>query len=246
MRRQRAGLRSARRSQRSDVKSGAMACPFVLTALGVMWLLASQSDGQVREPASQQERIIDAIGEMMQHTQRVRGNNPDVADLALEADRHLRWLLNNAKRWVPATAGEGSALRESLERMTTALRDVAQDTNTVKLRWEAIRDDLAEKVAYCRQHGLAATRQVRVVTKRNGTTEIKGMEVLYVEKFFASDANAKPVQFRGFSSPAVDELAPGRYLFWAKEPGAGGKSGERKEARVGVTSTGEAIEVLVP
>jgi hypothetical protein len=246
MRRQRAGLRSARRSQRSDVKSGAMACPFVLTALGVMWLLASQSDGQVREPASQQERIIDAIGEMMQHTQRVRGNNPDVADLALEADRHLRWLLNNAKRWVPATAGEGSALRESLERMTTALRDVAQDTNTVKLRWEAIRDDLAEKVAYCRQHGLAATRQVRVVTKRNGTTEIKGMEVLYVEKFFASDANAKPLQFRGFSSPAVDELAPGRYLFWAKEPGAGGKSGERKEARVGVTSTSEAIEVLVP
>jgi hypothetical protein len=246
MRRQRAGLRSARRSQRSDVKSGAMACPFVLTALGVMWLLASQSDGQVREPASQQERIIDAIGEMMQHTQRVRGNNPDVADLALEADRHLRWLLNNAKRWVPATAGEGSALRESLERMTTALRDVAQDTNTVKLRWEAIRDDLAEKVAYCRQHGLAATRQVRVVTKRNGTTEIKGMEVLYLEKFFASDANAKPLQFRGFSSPAVDELAPGRYLFWAKEPGAGGKSGERKEARVGVTSTGEAIEVLVP
>jgi hypothetical protein len=246
MRRQRAGLRSARRSQPSDVKSGAMACPFVLTALGVMWLLASQSDGQVREPASQQERIIDAIGEMMQHTQRVRGNNPDVADLALEADRHLRWLLNNAKRWVPATAGEGSALRESLERMTTALRDVAQDTNTVKLRWEAIRDDLAEKVAYCRQHGLAATRQVRVVTKRNGTTEIKGMEVLYVEKFFASDANAKPLQFRGFSSPAVDELAPGRYLFWAKEPGAGGKSGERKEARVGVTSTGEAIEVLVP
>jgi hypothetical protein len=246
MRRQRAGLRSARRSQRSDVKSGAMACPFVLTALGVMWLLASQSDGQVREPASQQERIIDAIGEMMQHTQRVRGNNPDVADLALEADRHLRWLLNNAKRWVPATAGEGSALRESLERMTTALRDVAQDTNTVKLRWEAIRDDLAEKVAYCRQHGLAATRQVRVVTKRNGTTEIKGMEVLYVEKFFASDANSKPLQFRGLSSPAVDELAPGRYLFWAKEPGAGGKSGERKEARVGVTSTGEAIEVLVP
>ena len=148
MRRQRAGLRSARRSQRSDVKSGAMACPFVLTALGVMWLLASQPDGQVREPASQQERIIDAIGEMMQHTQRVRGNDPDVADLALEADRHLRWLLNNAKRWVPATAGEGSALRESLERMTTALRDVAQDTNTVKLLWEAIRDDLAEKVAY--------------------------------------------------------------------------------------------------
>ena len=246
MRRQRAGLRSARRSQRSDVKSGAMACRVVLTALGVMWLLAAQPNGQDRGPASQQERIIDAIVEMMQHTQRLRSNDPDLADLALEADRHLRWLLNNAKRWVPATAVEGSALRESLERMTTALRDVPQDTNAVKSLLEEIRDDLAEKVTYCRQHGLAATRQVRVVTKRDGTTEIKGLEVLYVEKFFASDANAKPLQFRGFSSPAVDELAPGRYLFWAKEPGAGGKSGERKEARVGVTSTSEAIEVLVP
>ena len=112
MRRQRAGLRSARRSQRSDVKSGAMACPVVLTALGVMWLLASQPDGQAPEPASQQERIIDAVSEMMQHTQRLRSNDPGVADLALEADRHLRWLLNNAKRWVPATSVEGSALRD--------------------------------------------------------------------------------------------------------------------------------------
>ena len=87
---------------------------------------------------------------------------------------------------------------------------------------------------------------MKVVTKRNGTTEIKGLEVLYLEKFFASDAKAKPLQFRGFSSPAVDDLAPGRYLFWAKEPGVGGKNGERKEARVGVTSTNDAIEVLVP
>jgi hypothetical protein len=223
-----------------------MACRVVLTAVGVIWLLATQPNGQVREPASEQARIIDAITEMMRHTQRLRSNDPDLADLASEADGHLRWLLNNAKRWNPVTAAEGSALRESLERMTTAISDVPNDTKTLKLQLEAIRDDLAEKVTYCRQHGLAATRQVKVVTKRNGTTEIKGLEVLYLEKFFASDANAKPLQFRGFSSPAVDELAPGRYLFWAKEPGVGGKHGERKEARVGVASTSDAIEVLVP
>jgi hypothetical protein len=223
-----------------------MACRVVLTAVGVMWLLATQPNGQVREPASQQERIIDGIIALMHHTEGLRRNDPELADLASEADRHLRWLLNNAKRWVPATAVEGSALRESLERMTTAIRDVPQDTTALKPLWEAVRDDLAEKVTYCREQGLAATRQVKVVTKRNGTTEIKGLEVLYLEKFFASDAKAKPLQFRGFSSPAVDDLAPGRYLFWAKEPGVGGKNGERKEARVGVTSTSDAIEVLVP
>jgi hypothetical protein len=223
-----------------------MACRVVLTAVGVLWLLATQPNGQVRESISQQARIIDAITEMMQHTQRLRSGDPNFADPASEADRHLRWLLNNAKRWVPASAVEGSALRESLERMTAAIAHVPDDRTTATLLLEAIRDDLAEKVAYCRQHGLAATRLVRVVTKRNATTEIKGMEVLYLEKFFASDAKAKPLQFRGFSSPAVDELAPGRYLFWAKEPGAGGRNGERKEARVGVTSTSDAIEVLVP
>jgi len=223
-----------------------MGCPVVLTAVGVMWLLATQPNGQVREPASQQTRIIDAIIEMMQQTQRLRSSDSDLADLASEADRHLRWLLNNAKRWVPVTEVEGSALRESLERMTTAIPEVPQDKKTLQLVLEAIRDDLDEKVTYCRQHGLAAIRQVKVVTKRDGTTEIKGLEVHYLEKFFASDANAKPLQFRGFSSPAVDELAPGRYFFWAKEPGVGGKNGERKEARVGVTSTSDDIEVLVP
>ena len=101
-----------------------MACRVVLTAVGVIWLLATQPNGQVREPASQQTRIIDAINEMMQQTQRLRSSDSDLADLASEADRHLRWLLNNAKRWVPVTEVEGSALRESLERMTTAIPDV--------------------------------------------------------------------------------------------------------------------------
>ena len=81
----------------------------------------------------------------MHHTEGLRKNDPELADLASEADRHLRWLLNNAKRWVPATEVEGSALRESLERMTTAIRDVPQDTNALKPLWEAVRDDLAEK-----------------------------------------------------------------------------------------------------
>ena len=101
--------------------------------MGVIWLLATQPNGQVREPASQQTRIIDAIIEMMQQTQRLRSSDPDLADLASEADRHLRWLLNNAKRWVPATEVEGSALRESLERMTTAIRDVPHDTTARSL-----------------------------------------------------------------------------------------------------------------
>jgi hypothetical protein len=69
---------------------------------------------------------------------------------------------------------------------------------------------------------------------------------LYIEKFFQSDPNAKPQQFRRFSSPAVDDLVPGKYVFWAKEPGEAGRRGERKEARVGNGLPKEPIEVLAP
>ena len=109
-----------------------------------------------------------------------------------------------------------------------------------------IDDDLEDKVAYCRKHGLSATRQVTVVTKRGAVTEVSGLEVLYLEKFLEHDSRAMPRQFRGFSSPAADELPPGRYLVWAREPAPSGKDGPRKEARVSLQGPSGPIEVLAP
>jgi hypothetical protein len=108
-----------------------------------------------------------------------------------------------------------------------------------------IADDLKIKTDYCKAKGLTSRVPVKVLTKRNGVDEVKGLRVLYVEKFFQSDPNARPQEFRRFSSPAVDDLVPGRYVFWAKEATASGRNGQQKEARVGL-GLAKPIEVLTP
>ena len=136
-------------------------------------------------------------------------------------------------------------MRLSIERMTRSIR-AATGVDKKLAVLQSIAADLEDKVEFCRREGLSARRRVNVVTKRDGVAEVKGLEVLYLEKFLENDPKATPQQFRGFSSPAVDELVPGRYVFWAKEPGRTGKSGEHKDARVAIDSPQGAIEVLTP
>jgi hypothetical protein len=80
----------------------------------------------------------------------------------------------------------------------------------------------------------------------NGLDEVKGLAVLYVEKFFESDPAAGPREFRRFSSPAEDDLVPGRYVIWAKETPGAGRIGQRKECRIGNGLAQEPVEVLAP
>ena len=157
----------------------------------------------------------------------------------------LFWFQVQTDQWIPRTADEGRGLRQSIERMTRAVRSTRDRQAQVALLG-IIQDDLAAKVESCRREGLATRRRVSVVTKRDGVLEMRGFEVLYLEKFLENDPSATPQQFRGFSSPAVDDLVPGRYVFWAKEPGRTGRSGARKEGRVSVDSPGDPIEVLTP
>jgi hypothetical protein len=159
--------------------------------------------------------------------------------------RSLVWLQDATAKWAPASAADGRPLRESVERMTRAIRntpDGPAKTNLLSL----VSRDLANKHAFCRINGLSSRRRVQVITKRDGITEVKGLEVLYLEKFLEADPTAKAHQFRGFSSPADDDLVPGVYVFWSREPGAGGRSGTRKESDVTEGQPSGPIEVLAP
>jgi hypothetical protein len=150
-----------------------------------------------------------------------------------------QWLENRAQTWNPQKPGEGLPLLASLGRILQALRAPSPAL-------DAIADNLAIKVEHCRQTGLVAPQHVAVVTKRNGLDEVKGLSVLYLEKFFQNDPSAKPQEFRGISSPAVDDLVPGRYIIWAKETTAAGRTGPRKEVRIGAGVPKDPIEVLAP
>jgi hypothetical protein len=172
--------------------------------------------------------------------------NPTLRPITDDLSDSVDWLARSAEQWSPKERGEGQALLDSLQRMLKVLRDVPAGGPELETLLSAVSDDLRIKANHCSWKGLATRLQVNVVTKRNGLDEVKGLKVLYIEKFFQSDPNAKPQEFRGFSSPAVDSLVPGRYLFWAQETGEARRNGEQKEAAIGPRFSEQSIEVLAP
>jgi hypothetical protein len=161
--------------------------------------------------------------------------------------RSTEWLDSKAQEWLQSPGGpyEGRQLRRAVDRMLVALKNPPPGDRLASFLAD-IRDDLAIKTDHCRAKGLATPQRVFVVTKRKGREEVKGLAVAYIEKFFASDPGARPLEFRQFSSPAVDDLAPGRYVIWATETDGAKRSGPRKEARIGNGLPKEPIEVLTP
>jgi hypothetical protein len=218
----------------------------LLLSLAVLWI--GYATSRVAEPLSAQRSEKAALTLALQELRRtIYSLRPQERDQAMfsSVSRSVDWFIVQTNAWIPRTPDEGGWLRQSIERMTRAIRsaaDTEQKTELLRL----LSEDLNDKLEFCRLHGLTGRRRVDVVTKRDGVVEVKGLEVLYLEKFLANDPKATPQQFRGFSSPAVDDLVPGRYVFWAKEPGRTGKSGARKDGRVAVDSPQGPIEVLTP
>jgi len=197
--------------------------------------------------ASEKDGILKACDELIQEFARVKnaypGNN-NISQSWAQAWRSLNWLAFSAREWKPKSETEGLLLRESLERMATAMRTAKRHERSLEDLMSIAAEDLDMKREFCSFLGLSTLQKVRVVTKREGLAEVKGLEVWYLEKFFETNPGGKPRQFGQFSSPAVEDLVPGRYLIWAKEADTGGKAGPRKEARIGLEQ--KDVEVLAP
>jgi hypothetical protein len=73
-------------------------------------------------------------------------------------------------------------------------------------------------------------------------------EILYMPKImeFSSDPASAAMPFRVFSSPAVDDLAPGRYVVWARRPGTNGLESVRTTIRVGGGVAALQQDIAVP
>jgi hypothetical protein len=172
-----------------------------------------------------------------------------------ESIRRTQWLLTEAGKWRPARKDEGRGLRQSLQLMVGAIRQAPRDRDSLERLMPAVVEDLREKRFHCEALGLGSTQKVQVKTLRGGITEVKGLEVWYLEKFLAGDPKATPHRFRSFSSPVVEDIVPGRYVFWSADPVAG-RAGKRVDQRVGAGPSDQfpngkppallAIEVLTP
>ena len=219
---------------------------FTVAMLAFPAFMRSQS----RSSGSQKVALVTALTAIRNEAERMRnahkGSPGHVAELADSMFRSARSLANTAEEWSPKNRQEGALLVSSVERSLEALEGAPTTGPALEEVLRVLADDLSAKASHCRAKGLAALQRVAVVTKRQSVHEVKGLQILYIEQFLAGDTTTKPYEFRRFSSPAVDELAPGQYLFWAKEPGENGRAGARTEARIGNGSPAVPIQLLAP
>ena len=185
---------------------------------------AGQSVGAEKPP------LIATAREIQDRVQKIyeSAGNSNLLAVTDQILRSAQWLGNAAERWNPEKAGEGVPLLNSLERMLGVLRHPPAGGMELESLLFAIGDDLSVKEEHCRQKGLTTPQRVFVVTKKNGTQEVKGLSVQYIEKFFQSEPSARPQEFRNFSSPSVDDLVPGSYVIWARETRRGRTERARK------------------
>ena len=191
--------------------------------------------------------LFDSMDAAMSEVAAVVSTSDSGAALAANIRKKTNWLRG---RWQNAPA-ETNAFRQSFAYDVAVARAAAADGDTARVLrvLQAINDDVVEKADHCAlsPSGMATSVRVSVRTLTDGK-ESPNWEVLYMPKImeFARDASSATMPFRVFSSPAVDDLAPGRYVVWARRPGPNGMESTKTTIRVGGGVTTMNQDIAVP
>jgi hypothetical protein len=111
---------------------------------------------------------------------------------------------------------------------------------------EALADDLEAKLEHCQASGGKLGGAVRVLVRtRDPRQEVRDWQVLYLPKIQEASPSATPGVFPELSSPTNEQLVPGRYVLWARNPFTG-QSGDRQIFKVGEGRAGLTLELPVP
>jgi hypothetical protein len=198
--------------------------------LAALWA-ATGLMAQTLIPQRERQLILDTLGSLKSSLEPYVAN-PDLGPSARECLKTVEYFQTHATKWKPRLAGDGHGIRVSFQHMLHVLQNLPPAPVSAAQTMRDLADDLNDKKSVCWRAGLDAQPEVEVRPKKNGTTDVRGLEVWYIEKFLASDPTAQPHRFPGFSSPVTDELVPGRYLFWSQDPNDKRSSGEKTEQRV--------------
>jgi len=107
-------------------------------------------------------------------------------------------------------------------------------------------DDLETKLGHCQASGGRLGRLIAVrVRTVQGAREAPDWQVLILPRLFAAAPGAAPTPFSRLSSPTVEQVVPGRYLLWARDPVRGLVS-ERQVLVVGEGRDAVDIDLPVP
>jgi hypothetical protein len=165
--------------------------------------------------------------------------------------QRTNWLRGRWRAAKPTTKTDPVGFRQSLAYDVAVVRAAASDTSARQLLavLRDVNDDVVEKAQHCAKSpsGMATPVKVSVRTW-SGKAESPNWQILYIPKImeFAADPSAAAMPFRVFSSPAVEELAPGRYVVWARRPGSDDVVGARTTIRVGGGAATLSQDIPVP
>jgi uncharacterized protein len=111
---------------------------------------------------------------------------------------------------------------------------------------QAVAEDLEIKLEHCTKSGgkLGGSVLVRVRTL-SGSAESRSWQVFYMPRIFEAAAGAMPDLFPQLSSPTEEELVPGRYVMWVRDP-ATARLGERTVVKVGEGRKELLLDLPVP
>lgn len=211
----------------AGVEAGALAG----TPAGLTELLRGKMEPGAPFRPSSVATALQAIGEAISLYSQMPGVDQDLRRRASGAHADLE---ARAARW-RQTSTTPVEYGQSLTRDAMILKSglKARDPAVVKRILQTVADDLEAKIEDCERKGAALSTiiKLRVRTIRSGR-EVNNFQVLYLPKIMEVALDAQPDIFPGFSSPTADNLAPGRYLFWARDPQTG-KTSERMPVRVG-------------
>ena len=192
-------------------------------------------------------KLFDSMDAAMAQLSTVAAMSDSGTALAANIKKKTNWLRG---RWQNAPT-DPIAFRQSFAYDVAVARAAAAggDAKRAVDVLRAINDDIVEKADHCAlsPSGMATPVRVSIRTVSNGK-ESPNWEVLYMPKImeFAADASASAMPFRVFSSPAIDELAPGRYVVWARRPGSNGVESPRTTIRVGGGVAALNQDIAVP
>ncbi len=214
------------------------------TFLLVAFYTATGLTAQTLIPQGERRVILDTLANLKSSFERCAANQ-DLRESARECIESIEYFQKHAIPWEPRRAGDGQGIRISFQQMLRVVQNLPPAPADAARTMRNLADDLSDKRSVCWRAGLDAQPEVEVRPKKNGTTEARGLEVWYIEKFLASDPTAQPHRFPGFSSPVTDELVPGRYLFWAQDPNDKRSSGQKTEQRVAAKGNRLSVPIRI-
>src|SRR5882724_3714259 len=154
--------------------------------LALLFVASSSAVTPSLFPKEEKTLLLGTLGELKNSLERLLPD-PGFRESASQSMQVVEYFHSAATKWEPRRPDEGRGLRISFQKILRVVQNLPAAAPEAMNALLAISEDLSDKKSVCWRQGLGATPQVEVRPKIRGLADAQGLEVLYLEKFLASD-----------------------------------------------------------